>query len=358
MSSVLRFLKILLTGALGLIVAALVVGFSYRAYLQRQNADAIAITTPNGIEEALYVNIGGIDQWIQIRGQDRAKPVLLLLNGGPGASWIRATQALLPWEEHFVFVQWDQRGAGRTYATTGDSVASTMSVDRMVDDAIEVVEFLRAHLGKDKIILLGHSWGSFLGIHLASQRPDLFYCFVGTGQLGDFADDVLDRYSSLLRRVEESGDEQAQQALIALGQPPYDRAEDYLTLIRRQEALEPGAAADIPPIQGALTAPGYSLLDFYHLVRGFQLSERTLVPEVFAVNLSAVALNFDIPIFFFHGDRDFRTPIESARAYFDRITAPHKEFVTFPGAGHFVFLSPGAFLMELVARVLPLASTP
>src|SRR5215472_5647649 len=131
--------------------------FMVRAHRQRVTAEQLAIHAPNCIEEAMYVKIGGIDQWIQIRGQDRNNPVLLCLHGGPGATWLPLTALFLQWEKKFTVVQWDQRGAGRTLAKTGRSVADSMSIDRMAQDGIEVSEFLRSHLHKDKIILLGHS---------------------------------------------------------------------------------------------------------------------------------------------------------------------------------------------------------
>src|SRR5215472_5891102 len=118
--------------------------FMVRAHRQRVTAEQLAIHAPNCIEEAMYVKIGGIDQWIQIRGQDRDNPVLLCLHGGPGASWLRLTTLFLPWEKEFTVVQWEQRGTGKSLESTGSSIASTMSVDRMTQDGIEVAEFLRA----------------------------------------------------------------------------------------------------------------------------------------------------------------------------------------------------------------------
>lgn len=163
---VVRFILFLPVVLLLGVVGAL---FVLRAHRQHLTARAIAIHTPNGIDEAMYAKIGGIDQWIQIRGQDRNNPVILCLHGGPGGSWLAQTPLFWPWEKEFTVVQWDQRGTGKTLESTGSSVAATMSVDRMVQDGIEVSEFLRNHLHKDKIILLGFSWGSLLGIHMVKS---------------------------------------------------------------------------------------------------------------------------------------------------------------------------------------------
>src|SRR6266851_1301855 len=169
-----KVLKVTLWSLLAVIVVGLATLTGMRAYRQHVNAQAIAIHAPSSIDEAMYVSIGGIEQWIQIRGEDRANPVLLILHGGPGGSWRHLTPLFLDWEKQFAIVQWDQRGAGKTLESTGAGIASTMSVDRMAADGIEVAEFLRKHLHKDKVILLGHSWGSILGIRMAKARPDLF----------------------------------------------------------------------------------------------------------------------------------------------------------------------------------------
>ena len=154
--------------------------------LRNRNAQDYAITARNGIDEAKYVKVGGIEQWITIRGEDRKNPVLLLLHGGPGDAtnpWGYA--GFRSWLKYFTVVQWDQRGAGRTLGKNGPSLAPTITIDRMAQDGIELAELLRKTLQKDKIVLVGHSWGSILGVFMAKARPDLFYAFVGTGQVAD-----------------------------------------------------------------------------------------------------------------------------------------------------------------------------
>lgn len=123
MSRLWKATKIILLSAVALLVIAVGAVIGYRAYLQHANAKAIAIRSQNGIDEGMYVKIGGIDQWIQIRGQDRNNPVLLCLHGGPGATWTPLTLLFFPWEKQFTVVQWDQRGAGKTLEATGDAPA-------------------------------------------------------------------------------------------------------------------------------------------------------------------------------------------------------------------------------------------
>jgi len=131
---------------------------------------------PNAVDEKQFVSIGGIEQWVTIEGQDRKNPVLLLLHGGPGAAMSPFDASLFSqWRQKFTVVQWDQRGAGRTYTKNGGvAIAPTMTIDRMVKDGLELSEFLAKHLQKETIILVGSSWGSILGIYMTKARPDLF----------------------------------------------------------------------------------------------------------------------------------------------------------------------------------------
>ena len=133
------------------------------SFVRSRNARDYVVASPNGVDEAKYVVIGGIEQWITIRGEDRNNPVLLILHGGPGDAtnpWGYA--GFRSWQKRFTVVQWDQRGAGRTFGKSGPSIAPTMTIDRMTQDGIELAELLRKSLQKDKIILVGHSWGSIL----------------------------------------------------------------------------------------------------------------------------------------------------------------------------------------------------
>jgi pimeloyl-ACP methyl ester carboxylesterase len=128
------------------------------------------IVSPDGIDEMVKVRIGGIDQWLSIRGKDRRNPILLFLHGGPASPAMpEAYTFQTPWEDYFTVVQWDQRGAGKTYAANSEqAMVSRMTIEGMTDDAAQVTEYLRQHYGKQKIFLLGHSWGTVLGVHWPS----------------------------------------------------------------------------------------------------------------------------------------------------------------------------------------------
>src|SRR5262245_39512221 len=324
------------------------------AFVRERNARDYAITTPNGIDEARYVEIGGIEQWITVRGEDRRNPVLLFLHGGPGDATNPWGYAVFrSWLRKFTVVQWDQRGSARTLGRNGESSAATVSVDRLVRDGILVSEHLRKSLGKDKIVLVGHSWGSILGVLMVKARPDLFSAFVGTGQVADPRRSYAVAYEELLRKAQRIGDERAARELEAVGPPPYPDGRGY-RIQRRWSNLFEGADLFICAMLGlALSAPGYTVRDVNDWGQGQMLSAERLVPETSALEAKALAGEFAVPVFVIQGAEDFTTPTTLAREFVSSIRAPRKEFVVIEGGGHFaVFTKPDTFVKEMAARVL------
>jgi pimeloyl-ACP methyl ester carboxylesterase len=328
-------------------------------FVRARNARDYAIATPNGIDEARYVEVGGIEQWITIRGEDRNNPVLLFLHGGPGDAtnpWGYAGFRL--WLKHFTVVQWDQRGAGRTFGKNPDAPLQAITIPRMTQDGVELADLVRKHLRKDKIILVGHSWGSILGVHMVKARPDLFYAFVGTGQVADPATSYTVAHRELLRKAETLKDERAIRELREVGPPPYLDGRGY-DVQRKWSNLFEGADAFIASMVGfALAAPGYTLRDVNDWFDGQNVSAERLVPHDRSRQVPAQALTgaFAVPVFVIQGAEDFTTPTSLARSFVDSIRAPAKAFVTIEGGGHFaVFMKSSAFLDQLVSRVLPLA---
>src|SRR5262245_44833380 len=203
--------------ALGAVIltAAALAGAAYVAYRNDTRIDTV-----KGIDEAGYVRIGGIDQWVQIRGDDRGNPVLLWLNGGPGFTTIGQTHLFRLWERRYTVVMWDQRGEGKTFERSGTTVKDTMTIDQLTKHGVELAEYLTGRLNQRRIILLGHSWGSLLGVHIVHARPDLFSVYVGTGQLVSERRTGLASYPLVLERARSHGNRQAEQDLLAVGPPP------------------------------------------------------------------------------------------------------------------------------------------
>jgi pimeloyl-ACP methyl ester carboxylesterase len=325
-------------------------------FLRTRNARDYAITTPNGIDEASYVEIGGLEQWIAIRGEDRKNPVLLLLHGGPGDAtnpWGYA--GFRNWLKYFTVVQWDQRGAGRTFGRNGAAANSTITIERMVQDGVQLAQLLSQRLQKDKIVLVGHSWGSILGVFMAKARPELFYAFVGTGQVGDPARNYAVAYAALVERASREGNSRALRELKEVGPPPYKDGKGF-AIQRKWSNLFEGADVFLASTLGfALTAPGYSLGDINDWFEGQNVSAERLVPQTSVLDPKLLAGEFAVPVFVIQGAEDFTTPASLAKTYLNSLHAPRKAFATIDGAGHFaVFTKQDAFLKELRALVLPL----
>jgi pimeloyl-ACP methyl ester carboxylesterase len=261
-----RVVKFTVIGVATLIILAVAASFSVHAYLRRANERKVAIRTPNGIDEAKYVSVGGIKQWIQIRGDDRNNPVLLFLHGGPGASSLPISSGWRAWERSFIVVQWDQPGTGRTYRENASADIGALNVARMTADGLELTEEIRRYLGKSKILLVGHSWGSALGIHMIKARPEIFSAFVGTGQFVDAIENEQFNYAHVFERAQRTNNKRALEELVALGLPPWSDLEKFKTVRRLGNKLAPRSGDALNP-SADFTSSGLSLIDYYYWMR-------------------------------------------------------------------------------------------
>lgn len=323
-------------------------------FLRARNTRDYALKGPASIDESLFVELGGIEQWVSIRGEDRKNPVLLVLHGGPGDATTLYTYAMFrTWLKTFTVVQWDQRGAGRTLGRNPGS-ASTITLERMTQDGVELVEFLRKRLEQPKVILLGHSFGSILGVRMAKARPELFSALVGTGQVGDPQAGYTVAYGALVAKAEAVGDQPAVTELKAVGPPPYPDGRGFGVQRTWANRFE-GADRFLASMLGfAIAAPGATIKDVNDWLDGQGASAEQLVPKTAALKAADLSGEFALPVVVIQGDEDFTTPTSLAKAFVDGVRAPRKMFVTIPG-GHFVmFMRPDSFLDALATYVLPL----
>ncbi len=342
-------------GLLGLILVLGIGGFGWRTYRLQQLASAVR--TPNGIDQAFFVNVGGIDQWVTIRGQNRDNPVLLFLHGGPGFAFLSLNpRALLGWEKDFTLVQWDQRGAGKTYGKSGP-LGSAVTVDQMLLDGIELAEFVRGRLHKRKVVLVGLSWGTIVGIQMAKARPDLFSAYVGTGQVAKYLPGRVLAHTQLLAEARARADRKAILALEGVGPPPYDSSAKEAVHAQWATAYEPGMPTMWSNASTVLFNSPIGVRDVSNLIKSMGASEDHFRAQLNAIDLTTLGTDFAVPIFVFQGAYDNVAPASALTAYFDSIRAPQKHLVLIAGAGHNVMLTKSdEFLRLLVEWVRPLAT--
>lgn len=358
-------LKITTTMRRALIFAALVMTFCSACALPQQAASQDRTErAPVGIAEEAYVSIGGIEHWITIHGDDRANPIVLVVHGGPGNPMSPIAASLFAgWERDFTVVQWDQRGAGRTYSRNGPSVASTMNIERMAQDGIEVAEYLTEHLGQQKVTIFATSWGSVLGVHMAHARPSLFQAYVGHSQLVEWNANQTATYERLLERARAAGDQISIDTLVELGPPPWSRAANWPRL-RRVYFPYQRAATTAPAALVALSAEYGSEEEqaLYSEAEDFSFEHLwglTLSGPLTQVDLPALGTTFEIPVFIVQGEQDLWTVPELTRAYFGSINAPEKHFYLVEGAGHELSQSGMELIHDvLLDQVRPLAIVP
>jgi pimeloyl-ACP methyl ester carboxylesterase len=354
-----RVWKIARLTSLSLLVLVLTLlgsGLAYRAYRHHRLAKATVIDPTKGIDEAFFTRIGGVDQWIVIRGQNRDNPALLILHGGPGFALSPLPRNFLfRWTRDFTIVEWDQRGAGKTFGMSGP-LDPSVTIARMALDGVEIAEFLRRKLHKPKIVVLGVSWGSSLGVQMVKARPDLFYAYVGTGQAVNQRKYRRLAYDQLLADARAKNDRRAIQELQANGPPPYDTMAQATRYTKWANAYEPGQPSTRDLLSMVLFDSDAGLRDLRDYVRGITTSQDHFREAVEATDLTAIGTEFAVPFFVFQGALDRVTPVQPVRAYVDSLTAPKKQFVLIANAGHNAMATKSdEFLSLLVQRVRPLA---
>ncbi len=298
------------------------------------------------------MKLGGVEQWVTIRVADRANPVLLIVHGGPGDAQSALVDTYAVYEKDFTVVQWDQRGAGRTYARNPDSAPEP---ERVVSDGIELASRLCEHLSKRKIVVLGHSWGTYLAVGMVRRRPELFAAYVGTGQVGSWRANVRTQFDFMLARSRAAGDRTKVELMEAIGAPDPTDAKQYFSWWRMRNPYMCEADAKWFEELRRLAA-GMAEEELRAFGAGMELSGRTTLGAMLATELPTTARTFEVPFFVIQGREDMATPTSVAAKYFDVVKAPKKRLVLVDGAGHFALVTHRAeFLAALVRYVRPIA---
>ena len=286
-----------------------------------------------------------------MRGRSRANPPLILLYGGPGmpeTGFFRFFNA--PLEDVFTVVYWEQRGSGRSFARS--IPASSMTVERFVADLDELVEVVRTRVGTDKVTILGHSWGSILGVLYSERFPEKVAAYVGVAQIGDWPAAEASSYEFAMAEAQRLRDRKALTKLRAIGPPPYDAKSLFTerTLLQRMDGQLNGRT--LWTMARILGATEVSLIDVPSIVRGFRFTLDAMWAETSALNLVARVPALQVPVFFFLARKDHWVPAETSIAYYDALTAPSKHLVWFDESGHELFADePEKFNASMVGLV-------
>ena len=283
--------------------------------------------------------LGGQRQWITLRGRSADAPVLLFLAGGPGISelgWVRTFDAAL--ENDFVVVNWEQRGAGKSYRIRGDTTRA-LAPDAFVADTITLTERLRAYLGQPRVLLVGHSWGSLVGALAVARRPDLFSGFVGVGQLVAPTDNDRGLWHWARRQATATGRDVIRRRLARFGPPPWRgplAAWRYSALSTAALLLDPYPPNPYTrrPVRTAMATPEYTLGDRLTWLPGMIRGLNVTYPQVADVDLRVDVRSLGVPVTLVMGAHDHETSPALAREWLEGLDAPRRQYVTFEASGH------------------------
>ena len=348
-----------------------------REVFQKHLTTTYAVTDPKGMEELKPVKIGGVDQWLHIRGRNRDNPVLLFIHGGQGSPMIGLMDAIQrPWEDYFTVVHWDQRQTGKSYYPSDDE-NKPITVEQFIEDSEEVIQYLRDYLKKQKLFVLGHSWGTVLGMHMVKRRPEWLHAYIGVGQVVSMKNGERVLYERLLSNAKKQNKTELVSKLdkiIPLLDSEFPRREqsfvENCAFVRRELSRLKGEAGmrhifwdDLVSMLAldCAISPHLTIADLSHSIIGDEVAwsrpPYKFTKEFLNIDLPKdLGNSFEVPIFFFSGIHDWQTPVSLSDKWFSQINTTYKELLHFKESSHFIFNEePGKVLISLVNKVLPYA---
>ncbi len=305
---------------------------------------SIPIFKQNAISEYRTVELGGVEQSILIRGNDKSNPILLYIHGGPGNP---ETPIIVPyqkeWEEYFTVINWDQRGSGRSYHKDIDK--ASLNTEQICQDAIELTKYLQETFQVEKIYLVGHSYGTYVGMKCVQMNPESYYAYVGMGQVGNQQENEKKLIAYATQMAENEGNQEVLNELSTLGDLPYSK-EDFgnkISLSRKWTTYYGGSLYGKKNtnrfILETLYRPEYSLFDLMDYINGEKLyytntKEDQARWELFNANLCKEIPRVEVPVYFVQGENDYITSFKVCQAYFNILEAPYKELIPLAECAH------------------------
>lgn len=329
----------------------------YSTYLEK----ATKINTSNGISSLEEITLGGLKQWIFIRGTDQKNPILIFLHGGPGApmggmSSSRKFDAELI--KHFTIVHWDQRGAGKSYHS--DIPIESMTHDRLVEDCNELIDYLKNKFDKEKVFIVGHSAGTIIGIKTAYKYPAKIHAYVGVAQVINEYETQKISYDFIVDEAQKSGKVNIQKSIKAIGPPPYETPEKDMEkakyIVRYGGFIHDNPVKQLAGVMlSFLTSPEYSLSEGIRTFRnkGLEFSMDAMWDEIRNINLTKEIPSIKIPIYFFEGKYDMITPVVLVENFYNTLQAEKgKQLFIFEHSAHVPMLEEKERYEELLINVV------
>jgi pimeloyl-ACP methyl ester carboxylesterase len=307
------------------------------------------IDNPDSVAELTTVEIGGMDQWILIRGNDISSPVLLWLHGGPGASQMPIHHAFTrDLEEEYIVVHWDQRGAGKSNHRGFSE--ETMTFDRFVEDTHELTQYLKERFNRQRIFLLGHSWGSQLGIQTVKRFPADYHAFISVGQVVHAQRANQLSYDWLQDQVQADGSRRQKRSFERLGTPPFTEHDRYVSFAKMKEQFGGGMDAGMGRLAWtALRSKEYTIGDYIKWLRGANRGSGPMWEETQNFNMFEEVPTLELPVWFIIGSNDYNTPARLVEEYHESLEAPEKHLVVMDGTAHTPFIGdPARFNREVI----------
>ncbi len=293
------------------------------------------------ISEKTYVKINGVNMGMVIKSKNTSNPVLLFVHGGPGMPEYPLTEKYpTGLEDHFTFVWWDQRGSGLSYQS--DMSKDKMTTEQFVSDTIEVSKYLRNRFGQDKIYLMAHSWGSYIGIQAAAKAPELYHAYIGMGQISNQMESEKIAYDYMLKYYKTTGDGKTVNKLQGLSFKTMDHIPKEYNRIR-DDVIHRAEIGTTHKMNSVITGifmpvmenPEYTLREKINIWRGMAFSKSTVLSkELYSTDLSTKVTKLDIPAYFFSGIYDYTVNYSMSEAYLKKLQAPVKGFYLFNESAH------------------------
>jgi pimeloyl-ACP methyl ester carboxylesterase len=335
-----RFLRIFLI----IIIVIIIIGLIFPTWTPK-------IKGKNSISELEKVNINGTKHEIMIRGLDVKNQIIIFVHGGPGCSeipYVTKYQDLL--EDYFTIVHYDQRGSGKSYDFFEDY--SNLSSELLATDLVELTDYILKRFNKERVILAGHSYGTYIAMQAAVKSPEKYAAYLGIGQMSNIRESEIDSLSYCIQQAQDEGQNNEVLKLETLR----SQIEDGSSLTPRYYVRKYGGASRLIDdnndyIKGFLLNPEYNLFDIIRYLKGVSLSQKVLLNEAKKRNLPTFITSMEIPCYFIMGKFDYMTSAKSAKNYFNIIKAPDKEFILYQNSAHYPqFEEEGKFAEWLIQK--------